>query len=74
MEVPDGARRAERELDLPGPGLRFQLLAFNAATDVDGAVRIYRRCGAAVGHSARHSRLLDRSRHVAHWGNLKLTY
>jgi predicted nucleic acid-binding protein len=47
MEVLAGARDEKREADLRGLLLRFQLLSFDAVTDFDGAVRIYRRCRAA---------------------------
>jgi predicted nucleic acid-binding protein len=47
MEVLAGARSAERESDLRRLLRRFHLLAFDATTDFDGAVRIYRRCRAA---------------------------
>jgi predicted nucleic acid-binding protein len=44
MEVLAGARNDEREADLRRLLLRFDLHRFDAATDFDGAVRIYRRC------------------------------
>lgn len=44
MEVVAGARTDERENDLRRLLLRFQLLPFDAASDVDAAARIYRRC------------------------------
>jgi predicted nucleic acid-binding protein len=44
MEVLAGARSDKREDDLRRLLLRFGLLHFDAATDFDGAVRIYRRC------------------------------
>lgn len=44
MEVLAGARSDERETDLRRLLLRFDLHRFDAATDFDGAVRIYRRC------------------------------
>lgn len=44
MEVLAGARNEQRELDLRRLLLRFELLAFDAITDFDGAVAIYRRC------------------------------
>ena len=47
MEVLAGARTEKRESDLRRLLLRFTLLPFEAATDFDGAVRIYRRCRAA---------------------------
>jgi predicted nucleic acid-binding protein len=47
MEVLAGARDARREADLRALLLRFELLSFDAVTDFDGAVRIYRRCRAA---------------------------
>jgi predicted nucleic acid-binding protein len=47
MEVLAGARSAERESDLRRLLLRCHLLTFDAATDFDGAVRIYRWCRAA---------------------------
>ena len=47
MEVLAGARSAERESDLRRLLRRFQLLAFDATTDFDGAVRVYQRCRAA---------------------------
>ncbi len=47
MEVLAGARNARREADLRALLLRFELLGFDAVTDFDGAVRIYRRCRAA---------------------------
>jgi predicted nucleic acid-binding protein len=47
MEVLAGAGSAERESDLRRLLLRFHLLAFDSATDFDGALRIYRRCRAA---------------------------
>jgi predicted nucleic acid-binding protein len=46
MEVLAGARD-RREADLHRLLLRFELLAFDAVADFDGAVRIYRRCRAA---------------------------
>lgn len=49
MEVVSGARDAARETSLRRLLLRFDLLRFDAATDFDGASRIYRRCrGAGV--------------------------
>ena len=47
MEVLAGARDGRRELELRRLLLRFELLAFEAVADFDGAVRIYRRCRAA---------------------------
>jgi predicted nucleic acid-binding protein len=47
MEILAGARDDRRELDLRRLLLRFELLAFDPASDFDGAVRIYRRCRAA---------------------------
>jgi predicted nucleic acid-binding protein len=47
MEVLAGARDDRREADLRRLLGRFQLLSFDAASDFDGAVRIYRRCRAA---------------------------
>jgi predicted nucleic acid-binding protein len=47
MEVLAGARDDRREADLRRLLLRFELLAFDPASDFDGAVRIYRRCRAA---------------------------
>ena len=47
MEVVAGARSDERESDLRRLLLRFHLLRFDAATDFDGAMRIYRRCRSA---------------------------
>ena len=44
MEVLAGARSDAREADLRRLLLRFQLCAFDAVADFDGAVRIYRRC------------------------------
>ena len=44
MEVLAGARSDAREADLRRLLLRFHLHRFDAATDFDGAVRIYRRC------------------------------
>src|SRR5262249_58065385 len=49
MEVLAGARSDERESDLRGLLLRFQLLRFDAVADFEGAARLYRRCrGAGV--------------------------
>jgi predicted nucleic acid-binding protein len=47
MEVLAGARDEQREADLRRLLLRFQLLSFEAVTDFDGAVKIYRRCRSA---------------------------
>jgi predicted nucleic acid-binding protein len=47
MEVLAGARDTRREENLRALLLRFELLSFEAVTDFDGAVRIYRRCRAA---------------------------
>jgi predicted nucleic acid-binding protein len=47
MEVLAGARDEKREGDLRRLLGRFQLLGFDAVTDFDGAVTIYRRCRAA---------------------------
>ncbi len=47
MEVLAGARSDDRETDLRRLLLRFALLRFDAATDFDAAVRVYRRCRAA---------------------------
>jgi hypothetical protein len=47
MEVLAGARDARREADLRRLLGRFVLLGFDAVSDFDGAVRIYRRCRAA---------------------------
>ncbi len=47
MEVLAGARNAQREADLRRLLLRFELLSFDAVTDFDGAVTIYRRCRTA---------------------------
>jgi predicted nucleic acid-binding protein len=47
MEVLAGARDKKREGDLRRLLGRFQLLGFDAVTDFDGAVEIYRRCRAA---------------------------
>jgi predicted nucleic acid-binding protein len=46
IEVLAGARDEQREGDLRRLLLRFKLLSFDAVTDFDGAVRIYRRCRA----------------------------
>jgi predicted nucleic acid-binding protein len=46
MEVLAGARDDRREADLRRLLRRFELLSFDAASDFDGAVRIYRRCRA----------------------------
>jgi predicted nucleic acid-binding protein len=47
MEVLAGARDDRREADLRRLLERFELLSFDAVSDFDGAVRIYRRCRAA---------------------------
>lgn len=47
MEVLAGARDDRRETDLRRLLGRFAMLRFDAVTDFDGAVRIYRRCRAA---------------------------
>ncbi|MGC2373643.1 MAG: PIN domain nuclease [Solirubrobacteraceae bacterium] len=47
MEVLAGARDDRRESDLRRLLERFEMLNFDAASDFDGAVRIYRRCRAA---------------------------
>jgi predicted nucleic acid-binding protein len=47
MEVLAGARDDRRESDLRRLLLRFALLHFDAVSDFDGAVRVYRRCRAA---------------------------
>ena len=44
MEVLAGARTDAREADLRRLLLRFHLYQFDAATDFEGAARIYRRC------------------------------
>ncbi|MBW3662786.1 MAG: PIN domain nuclease [Actinobacteria bacterium] len=44
MEVLAGARDDAREADLRRLLKRFDLLRFDAVTDFDGAVRIYRGC------------------------------
>lgn len=44
MEVLAGARNDAREADLRRLLQRFHLYRFDAVTDFDGAVRIYRRC------------------------------
>lgn len=44
MEVLAGARSDAREADLRRLLLRFHLHPFDAATDFDGATRVYRRC------------------------------
>ena len=43
-EVLSGARTDDRERQLRRLMNRFALLPFDAATDFDGAVRVYRRC------------------------------
>ncbi|MGO9322524.1 MAG: PIN domain nuclease [Solirubrobacteraceae bacterium] len=47
MEVLAGARDDRRETDLRRLLGRFEMLSFDAVSDFDGAVRIYRRCRAA---------------------------
>ncbi|GAC1320540.1 MAG: type II toxin-antitoxin system toxin ribonuclease VapC11 [Thermoleophilaceae bacterium] len=47
MEVLAGARDEQREHDLRRLLLRFELLGLDAATDFEGAARIYRLCRAA---------------------------
>jgi predicted nucleic acid-binding protein len=47
MEVVASARDERREADLRRLLRRFELLGFEAVSDFDGAVRIYRRCRAA---------------------------
>jgi predicted nucleic acid-binding protein len=47
MEILAGARNEQRESDLRRLLGRFDLLSFDAVTDFDGAVRIYRRCRTA---------------------------
>ena len=47
MEVLAGARTDRREADLRRLLGRFELLRFDAPTDFDGAVRVYRRARAA---------------------------
>jgi predicted nucleic acid-binding protein len=47
MEVLAGARDDRRESDLRRLLGNFKLLTFDAVSDFDGAVRIYRRCRAA---------------------------
>lgn len=44
MEVLPGARSDEQEWDLYRLLLRFHLLRFDVAADLDGAMRINRRC------------------------------
>ena len=44
MEVLAGARDIQQEAALRRLLLRFELLRFDAVTDFDGAVTIYRRC------------------------------
>ncbi len=44
MEVLAGARNEQREADLRRLLLRFEFLPFDAVTDFDAAVTIYRRC------------------------------
>ncbi len=47
MEVLAGARDAAREAQLRRLLARYDMLAFDAISDFEGAVRIYRRCRAA---------------------------
>ena len=47
MEILAGARDDRREADLRRLLGHVELLSFDAVTDFDGAVRIYRRCRAA---------------------------
>ncbi len=47
MEVLAGARDDRRETELRRLLERFEMLNFDAVTDFDGAVRVYRRCRAA---------------------------
>jgi predicted nucleic acid-binding protein len=47
MEVLAGARDERREAELRRLLLRFDLLSFDAVSDFDGAVTIYRRCRSA---------------------------
>ncbi|HEV3309352.1 MAG TPA: PIN domain nuclease [Chloroflexota bacterium] len=47
MEVTAGARTSRHESDLRRLLARFTLLRFDAASDFDGAARIYRKCRAA---------------------------
>jgi hypothetical protein len=47
MEVLAGAHDDRREAGLRRLLGRFEMLSFDAVTDFDGAVRIYRRCRAA---------------------------
>jgi predicted nucleic acid-binding protein len=47
MEVLADARDERREADLRRLLGRFEMLGFDAASDFDGAARIYRRCRAA---------------------------
>jgi predicted nucleic acid-binding protein len=47
MEVLAGARDDRREADLRRLLGRFELLSFDAVSDFDSSVRIYRRCRAA---------------------------
>ena len=44
MEILAGARNDQQEAALRRLLLRFELLRFDAVTDFDGAVTIYRRC------------------------------
>src|SRR5437763_17068723 len=52
MEALAGARSDQRELDLRRLLLRFRLLRFDAISDFDAAVWMYRRCR-AVGFTPR---------------------
>lgn len=44
MEVAAGARTNDREAQLRRLLLRFELLAFDATVDFDGATKVYRQC------------------------------
>ena len=44
MEVAAGARTNDREAQLRRFLLRFELLAFDATVDFDGATKVYRQC------------------------------
>ena len=44
MEIASGARDDAREASLRRLLLRFDLLRFDAAIDLDGATRLYRSC------------------------------
>lgn len=65
MEVLAGTRDEKREEDLRPLLGRFELLSFDAATDFDGALRIYRRCRIAGIIPAGHARLHDRGCRMA---------